>query len=168
MKFLSTLILLAVFPVLLGAKTEHKFYVSVTKIEYAPKAGSLQIISNIFIDDLEDVLQQRYREDVSLATTKETEADETLLQQYILQKVSIQVDDLPVKLTYIGREYDVDMVKVYIEVEAVSNFESITIENAILQDLFEEQQNIVHVKKGKDRKSMILTAENPKGMLKFK
>ncbi len=167
MKFLSTLLLFLVVPILHGAKEEHKFYVSVTKVEYASETNALQIISSIFIDDIEEVLQKRYRKDVSLATKKETEADVALLQQYVFQKLSVTTDGKPLKMKYIGREYEVDMVKIYIEIEAVTDFASISIENSILQDLFEEQQNIVHVKKGGERKSMILNIDTPKGMLKF-
>ena len=79
---------------------------SVTKVEYASETNALQIISSIFIDDIEEVLQKRYRKDVSLATNKETEADVVLLQQYVFQKLSVTTDGKPLKMKYIGREYD--------------------------------------------------------------
>jgi len=45
--------------------------------------------------------------------------------------------------------------------------ESLEISNQILMDLFEEQQNIVHVKKENNRKSLILEKRRDSGMLKF-
>ena len=76
------------FPCIMGS-AEHKFYVSITKIEYVAESESLQIITQFFIDDIEEVLRKRYRSDVSLGTTKETEEDRTLLKKYILQKLKI-------------------------------------------------------------------------------
>jgi len=55
----------------------------------------------------------------------------------------------------------------YLEVENVTTLETITVSNLALMDFFDEQQNIIHVKKGKKRKSLILEKEKDKGMLKF-
>lgn len=166
MKLLRIVLIVILFP-LLTASTSHKFYVSITKIEYAQEDESLQIISTIFIDDIEDALQERYRKDVSIATTKETEADALLMKQYILQKLNIEVNGEEVKLNFLGTEYDVDVVKAYIEVEGITSFESIQVENKVLLDMFDEQQNIIHVKNGKTRRSLVLERDNPKGLLNF-
>tara|TARA_R110002049_G_scaffold84406_15_gene214836 strand:- start:3257 stop:3760 length:504 start_codon:yes stop_codon:yes gene_type:complete len=166
MKFLKIAILLLVFP-LLTASTPHKFYVSITKIEYVAESESLQIINQMFIDDIEDVLQLRYNPKVSLATKKETDADATFLKEYILQKLQIKVNGMPVEYDYLGKEYDIDEVKSYIEITGVKNFKSIEVENKALMEMFPDQQNIIHVKTKKSRRSMILTIDNPKGVLNF-
>jgi hypothetical protein len=113
MKFLKITFLVFLFPLITGS-AEHKFYVSITKIEYVAESESLQIITQFFIDDIEEVLRKRYRPDVSLGTAKETTEDVALLKKYILQKLNILVNGTPVTLDYLGIEYDVDMVKSYI------------------------------------------------------
>lgn len=166
MKCMKIAFVLLLFP-LLTASTAHKFYVSITKIEYVKEKQSLQIITQIFIDDVEDVLQQRYDPTLSLATKKETETDVELLTKYIHQKLKIKVNGEPVELKYIGREYDIDIVKSYFEVKGIKEIEEIEIDNTVLMDLFEEQQNIIHLKTSSKRRSLILDRDNPKGLLKF-
>jgi len=141
--------------------------VSITKIEFIEEQRSIQIISKIFIDDIEQTLQERYDPNVSLATEKETDRDIEILKDYIIKKLNIQVNGIPVSLTYIGKEYDIDIMKIYIEVEDISEVRSIEIENKILMDNFPEQQNIIHYKKNKTRKNLILDINSPKGVLNF-
>ena len=153
-------------PVFLSS-TVHKFYVSITKIEHSVEEESLQIINKMFIDDIEDVLQARYSNSVSLDPEKETPNDAQLLKEYVLQKLIIEVNGSPVELIYLGHEYENDVVKSYIEVQGVSELKNISVENKMLIELFEEQQNIIHVKRSKKRKSLVLDADNPKGLLNF-
>lgn len=160
----KNVLLLLLLPLLLSAGL-HKFYVSTTTMEYKPEKKSLQIITKIFIDDLEDVLQARYDKNVSLATAKERPQDETYLKEYINKKLKIWLDDQEVELKYIGRKYEVDLVKVFLEVTPVEAFETLKMENTLLFDLTDEQQNIMHLKIGKKRKSMITNPDNPVGML---
>ena len=159
-------LILLVFP-LLTAASDHKFYVSITKIEYVQEKQSLQIISKIFIDDIEDVLQQRYDAELSLATSKETEKEVAFIKKYLSQKIKIKVNGKPEKFTYIGKEYDTDIMKVYLEIENISALESLEVSNEILMEIFEEQQNIIHFKSADKRRSLILDKDNPKGMLNF-
>ncbi|PQB05909.1 DUF6702 family protein [Aureitalea marina] len=162
--FLAFLILIA--PVLISSRA-HKFYVSITKVELSEEAKSVQIITKIFIDDIEATLQKRYDPNVSLDTKKETEAHVKLLEKYVLQKFKVEIDGVAYQLEYLGREYENDVVKCYLEVPGITDLNKIEIENSVLMDMFEEQQNIIHVKKGKTRKSLVLDKEHPKGMLNF-
>ncbi len=166
MKSIRILFLVALLPLILSF-TAHKFYVSITKIEFSQEEQSLQIITKLFIDDIEDVLQERYSPSISLDSEKETPKDANFLKEYILQKLKINVNGSPVKLNYIGHEYDNDVVKSYIEVENISELTTIEVENKMLMDLFEKQQNIIHIKRYNKRKSLVLDIDNPKGLLNF-
>ena len=167
MKLLRITFLLVILSTTLSF-TAHKFYVSITKVEFSQEESSLQIISKLFIDDIEDVLQTRYNPSLVMGGEKETEAVGKFLKEYVLQKLVIEVNGKPVTLHYLGHEYDNDVVKTYLEVKGVSELNSISVENKMLMELFEEQQNIIHVKRFKRRKSLVLEADNPKGLLNFK
>jgi hypothetical protein len=166
MKYSKVIFFLLLFPILTAASL-HKFYVSTTKIEYVKEKKAIQIITKIFIDDVEDALQVRYNEDISLATEKETATDIAYLKQYVLQKFQLQVNGKPVTLQYIGREYETDIVKVYLEVTGITQLKTLEIDNQVLFDLFEEQQNIIHLKTSEKRRSIVLDKDNPKGVLNF-
>lgn len=152
---------------MVSAAPAHKFYVSITKIEYVKEKNSLQIITKIFIDDIEDALQQQYNPSISLDTKKETTTADADLKNYILQKINIKVNGKPVKLDYIGKEYDTDMVVAYLEVTDVKELKTITVENKILFEMFPEQQNIIHLKTISSRKSLMLNRDEPSGKLDF-
>jgi len=145
----------------------HRFYVSVTQIEYNEEQKSLQIISRIFIDDIEEVLRKRYDESLVLVSEKEEAKINQYLDRYLQQKLRIVVNGREVAFSFIGKEYDNDLVLCYLEVTDISSLETITVSNFTLMDFFDEQQNIIHVKKGNKRKSLILEKEKDKGMLKF-
>lgn len=165
-KKFKVLLFVMVLPCFMAAGV-HKFYVSTTKVEYKEDTKSLQIITKLFIDDIEDVLQERYSPSIRLATKKETKASEDFLKKYVLQKFIVTIDGKDIPLTYIGREYEVDVVKIYLEANKVSNFETIEIENKLLFEISPDQQNIVHVKLRDTKKSLILDKDNPNGMLNF-
>lgn len=164
MKIFRVLLIALVFSIV-TASTAHKFYVSTTKIEYVEQQQSVQIISKIFIDDLEEVLRKRYDESIVLDSKDESEQD--FVKRYLLQKLQITINGIPATLEYIGKEYEIDLIKVYFEINDIIELNTIEIENIVLFDLFEEQQNIIHLKTGESRRSLVLNKENPKGMLNF-
>lgn len=166
MRYLKVFILLLVFP-LVSATSAHKFYVSITKIEYVKEKNSIQIIAKIFTDDMEKALRQRYDRLIFLDSKKETTAAEEDLKRYILQKIKIKVNGKSVQLNYIGKEYDTDMVVAYMEVTDVKELKTIKIENKILMEIFPEQQNIIHLKTSKNRRSLILDKDDSSGKLNF-
>ena len=145
----------------------HKFYVSTTKVEYVKERKSIQIISKIFVEDLEQVLQERYSSRVQLDPKKETDLDQSYLLNYISQKLKFKINEKEAQLIYIGKEYDIDILNTYFEIEDVDSLESIRIENKILIDLFPEQQNIIHLSNEKNKRNLILDKNHPTGLLNF-
>lgn len=166
MKRIPIVLLLLIVPICIAAGV-HKFYASVTKIEYVESKQSLQIITQIFTDDLEKALTERNQRKVHLGTKKEKSADVALMKQYVLDKLVIFVNGKPATINYIGNKYETDQVKLYLEIKGVTSLKSIEIENKVLLGMFEDQQNIIHIKTSKNRRSLILDRDNPKGLLKF-
>ena len=152
---------------LLSFTTAHKFYVSVTNVVYSENSKSFQITTRIFIDDLENVLEERYGVSSKLATPEEAETTDFYIEKYLRAKFSVGLDNTTATYKYLGKKYDNDVVKLYMEIEDVDLdvIKTLTIQNEVLTDLFEEQQNIVHVKWKGNKKSFVLLRENNKGML---
>ncbi len=145
----------------------HKFYVSVTQVDYNEEEQSLQVISRIFIDDLEEVLRKRYNDAIMLDPDKETSNVDTYIKKYLKQKLVFLVDDKETSFIFLGKEYEDDLIICYLEIENIASLKTVKVSNEILMDLFEEQQNIIHVKKETQRKSLILEKGRSEGMLKF-
>ncbi len=163
----SCVAIIVILPLLFGFINMHKFYVSVTQIEYDSQEASLQIISRVFIDDLERLLQERYDEDAVLDVSKNQEQVDRYIAKYFDEKMQLIVDKKIREIQFLGKKYEDDLVICFLEVKKVVDPTILEIENKILFDIFEEQQNIIHVKKNTDRKSLILEREKPKGVLKF-
>ena len=71
------------------------------------------------------------------------------------------------KVVFIGKEYDGDIMRCYLEVEGVKNIQSFEISNKILFDLFEEQQNIIKTKINSKEKSVIQISQSHNTVLNF-
>jgi hypothetical protein len=140
---------------------------SVTEIEYNQKAQSLQIISRVFIDDLEKLLQKRYDTSILLSKKNESKNVTDHLKKYIGQKLEIEVDGKAYELNYIGKEYENDMALIYLEIPNVPDFKNIRIKNMILTDMFSEQKNLVHVEYREEIKSLILTSGKDEDLIIF-
>ena len=159
-------LLLALLP-LFAFTAVHKFYVSATDIEYNEKQRSLQIISHVFTDDIENLLKSRYSKEIFLAKEKEHSAADAYLQRYFQEKLKISVNGKVRTFKYLGKEYDKDQLLLYLEVEDVEPVKNIAVENAVLTDLFPEQKNVVKVEYGGKIKSLLLMRDKPEGVLNF-
>ena len=152
---------------LLAFTTAHKFYVSATDIEYNEKTKSLQIISHVFTDDLEELLKTRYNKDLFLLKEGEHPEADKFVKKYFRDKLKIRVNGKEQRLNYIGKEYDKDQLLVYLEAENVEAPKNVSVENAVLTDLFPEQKNVVKVEHKGDIKSLLLTRNELSGSLNF-
>ena len=166
MKIQKILVLLLAIP-LLSFVAVHKFYVSVTNIEHSTTDKALQITTRIFIDDFQRVLDERYDFKEELTTEKATEKVEQLMKKYLTKKLKIWVNGELRVFNFIGKKYDDDVAVCYLEITGVESVKSLEIENAILCEIEEDQQNLVHAKINGTRKSLLLVKENDKGLLKF-
>ncbi|NER18606.1 peptidase E [Spongiivirga citrea] len=128
---------------------------------------NLQITIRLFIDDFEDVLQERYDQSIILNEDNNPALIENSIGKYLSKKLNIKLNGKDATLNYLGKEYDNDIVKCYVEIENTNEIKSVSVTNKLLFDLFEEQQNIVHLRLKGKRKSFVLIKENDKGMLNF-
>lgn len=168
MKGLKKGLLLLLLP-LFAFTTAHKFYLSVTNVQYSKKDEALQITSRIFIDDFEDVLEERYGVHPNLSTPLESKTADSYIEKYLRSKLLVRVDGKLMEYNFLGKKYDNDIMVCYLEVPKlkISKIKTIEIQNEVLTDMYEEQQNVLHFKLNGDKKSFVLMKDSNKGMLKL-
>lgn len=168
MKPLKTIFFIVFLP-LFAFISAHKFYMSITQVTYSEKDESLQITMRIFIDDFERTLNERYGIQAKLATENEPKNNDYFIKKYLADHFHIKLNNQEQTLVYLGKEYEADVLKCYLEIVHVKkeSLATILVESKLLWEVSEEQQNLVHVKVANQRKSLILTKENDKGMLNF-
>lgn len=160
-----SLILVLLVPLL--AFNLHKEYFSLTKIDYNEKEQALQITMRLFTNDMNLALNKHFNQITELGTKKEIAEADKLLETYLNQTFSIWVNKHKTNYQYIGKEFEKDAMYVYLEIKNITEIKEIEVLARMLQEEFEEQENIVKVNKNDVRKSLILTKQNDKGLLNF-
>lgn len=145
----------------------HKYYLSLTQIEYKSESKSIQIIINVFMDDIETALNKENTIDLQLTTKKELKNNDIYFEHYLKKNLQFKIDAISKSFNYLGKEYDGDLIYFYLEIEHIENVQTIEVTNKILTDYFPEQENLIKSKVDKKHKSVLLTKENDKGLLKF-
>jgi hypothetical protein len=166
MNSIKVILLAVIFPFFLSVA--HKYYVSVTQIEYVKEKKSLQIITRIDVDDLELTLQERFDKTINLTTMDEKVTVDEYIKKYLKQKFEIKINTKEVVLTFVGKDYENDQVVCYLEIENVEDINTIEISNTVLFDLFPKQKNIVKSKINSKVNNLIFTKEDIKQYLNFK
>ena len=166
MKSKKIVVLFLLIP-LLTFSAAHKFYLSVTEVNYAVNQKSLQITSRLFVDDFQKLLQKRYDKDIELIRGENKEEVNAYIAKYFREKLKFNIKEKSLKMNFIGKRYEDDLIICYFEIANVKNFKTISVSNSLLLDLFEEQKNLVHFFKNGDVKSKMLHKDNTEGNISF-
>lgn len=161
-KYLSVLLLIPVF-----AFTLHKYYLSLCEIEYVENQQSIQIILGFFIDDLEVVLNKEHHLKLNLATDNEAKDTDAYYESYLNSHFKVIVNNELSTYHYIGKAYDDDIVRFYLEIQNIEQLKSLEVFNNCLTKEFEDQQNIIKIKVNKLQKTFYLNKNNANCLLKI-
>jgi hypothetical protein len=145
----------------------HKFYVSVTQIEYVKEKESVEIVMRIFIEDLEKLLRERYDKNITLNASKSEKQIDYYIENYVAKKVLIKVNNNPLDFKFLGKEYEDDIVFCYLEIEDVSEIKDFEISNTLFFEVFKEQQNIIKTNINTEMESFVLTSQKNKAEVHF-
>ncbi len=120
----------------------HDFFVSILTIRHKPETKTLDLTWRITAHDIEHVLAPRG--ELKLGSTNEHPKADSLLNRYFMEHLTLfQGRQLAWK--WIGKELDGETLYCYLQVEGISTPDSLMVGNTLLQDVFGEQQNLVHV-----------------------
>jgi hypothetical protein len=137
----------------------HAFHTSITQIEYNSKAKNYEISVRIFTDDFETVINTENK----TKSTKIQDGDKNdgLVSTYVLKHFSIiSPQNKKISLKYIGKENEDIATWLYFEMPEESFVKGSKIQQNVLMELFEDQVNIVNVRKGEERKSFLFDLKN--------
>jgi len=165
MKFKNYFSLLLIIPLL--AFTLHKYYISLCEIEYVPAQKSLQITLGMFIDDIEFTLNKNHNTTLNLATENEIQNINSYYKEYLKNHFKVVVNNQAKPFIFIGKEYDDNIVRFYLEITDIKSLKSIEITNTSLFRYFQDQQNIIKIKANNIHKTFYLNTKNDKGLLNF-
>ncbi len=139
--------LLIIFSFLMYSQqlSAHKFYVSITDMTYNSNSKSLEIVIKCFVDDLEKTIKSVHGQSLFLATEKESEQSDSILELYTQKHFSISTEEKIEQLNYLGHESDQDYVWIYVEIPKFKPKLPLNIKHSFLFELFNDQQNKIRL-----------------------
>lgn len=138
----------------------HEVYISSLQMELIPQTAELQLILQVFTDDLEQVLQNR--SETSLVLDPDSEAIDPLIINYIEEVLQLSSGLKPIELHYLGKEYKNDLTLIYLETTLADEVQTLQMNYQLFLEEIPTQQNIVHYKRKHYRKSFLFDQRSKK------
>ena len=135
----------------------HKFYVSMTDIEWEASEQVMGITSRFFVDDLERALDLEGNVKIHEKNSPELFL---MIQGYYLNHFELWDDEGKITIEFIGYELENDLIWCYAQCNHKPDGRSLSIKADWLCERFEDQSNIVHLKDPEGMKTLILNAGN--------
>ena len=146
---------------------DHAIYISVIEIDHAQKRPELLLRIKIFSDDLDDVIKNAAGVSMGLKEGKDPGPFVKELEQYILQKVSLTLNQskLHPKIRHIEQNGDTHWIQ--LGVGCPEEWEELRVKTNLLTELFPTQANIVRVNHGSEKRFARLTKNRPEISFEF-
>ena len=138
--------LLLAFALLVAPAAPHDFYISILTIRHNDKEHTLDLTWRMTAHDIEHALEPLAA--LKLGSDKEYPKADSLLNDYLQHHLQLELKDRPLTLTWIGKELESENLYCYLQVEGIENPDGLTVANDLLQEVFAEQQNMVHLETG--------------------
>lgn len=137
-------ILLLNWTVLPAPSNFHQYHTSLTRIDYRSDDKNVEITVQVFVHDLEIVLEKFAKKRVDFDKSSETDA---IIQKYLEENFVLKnQSDEKLKLKWVGKELSADMAMIYLETASDKSIENFKLQNTIFFESFPEQTNLVNVR----------------------
>lgn len=161
----GSLTLLLLLTGLLLSSARHPIYISITDVEYLPEAQVVGITLRVFTDDLENCLEAAGTPALRIGTVEEQARTDVYIERYLAQMWSWQMDGTAVTPRWLGKEVELDVTFLYLEVPRSAAPQTLTVRSRMFLDQLPDQQNIVHLHCGEDLRSLRLNVRDQVGKL---
>ncbi|MFD0792329.1 DUF6702 family protein [Mucilaginibacter litoreus] len=136
----------------------HPLHVSTTDVSFNSSDKQMEVICTIFTDDFEDALEKQFHTKVDLSREDMHKAMDVLVKNYINSHLQLKANTAALPLNYLGFEINREAVNIYLESAKINTPKSIDAQVTLLQSLYADQLNIVHMTVNGTRKSTRLDA----------
>ncbi|MFZ1686795.1 MAG: DUF6702 family protein [Flavobacteriales bacterium] len=128
---------------LMLAPAPHDFFVSILTIRHSEANKTLDLTWQMTAHDVEHALSAVAQ--LKLNSQQEHPKADSLLNDYFHQHLHLFQEDAELSWKWVGREMEGENLFCYMQVEDVYTANDLSVSNSLLQDVFAEQDNIVHV-----------------------
>ena len=120
-----------------------------------------------FIDDMELALSDAYNINFKLDTPEERDDTDEHLEKYLNAHLKFKLNGNQASYQFIGKEYDFDLVRFYLEITDIEMLDVFELKNTCLIQQFDDQKNIVKLKVKNFHKTFYLDSKKHNCLLKF-
>ena len=156
MKWWAIFVVFLTIPLLSANK--HPIYISKTEVHFRPNSERLEFSMQLFIDDLEDALEEEYDKSIEIGTNREEETTEALVWDYVQDHFEMTINGKEQALTYYGREITNDEIfsmYLYFTIEGVATIDELEVKNTLLHEVIDDQRNFVLINAYDDIKRLV-------------
>ncbi len=126
-----------------GTLAPHDFFVSILTIRHNEKEHTLDLTWRMTAHDIEHALSTR--SELKLGSLNENPKADSLLNRYVMEHLTLFQEDKQMAWKWVGKELDGETLYCYLQVEGVYTANDLIVSNTLMQEVFAEQQNLVHV-----------------------
>ena len=121
----------------------------------------------IFTDDLEEGIYDASKQTLNLGLSSEVNQADSVLTAYLKERVQIRVNGTPTPINFVGKEVEMQVSWVYLEAPCPNPISDIQVHNEILMHLHKEQTNLVNIKVGSTKRSLLLSHKKKEDVATF-
>src|SRR5215210_5332451 len=119
----------------------HRFHTSLTRIDYKAEDKNVEITVQLFIQDLENVLEHSAKKRIDIGKTPDIDK---IIEKYLEENFVLKnKKDEKLKIRWVGKELNVDTAMIYLEVSSDESIEGFKLQNTIFFESFPEQTNLL-------------------------
>ena len=144
----------------------HKFYMAIYQINYASAKKRVEITARLFTDDVNVVLEKKYRKKTAIGLTNETAEDEVYLKKYMAEHVIFKINGTKKEAQFVLKEIENNVLVCYFKISDISKITSFEIQNNAFTEQFADQQNLIQSSIYGEKKSILLTNDLIKAVIK--
>lgn len=138
---------------------DHEYYVSRCVMNEIPGESKIEVSIHLFADDLELALKEQGATSLHIGTKIEHDDTDQWIARYFEECFIVEADSDTLTWTYLGRETtdDLQAVWCYLKINMPENgVNTLKVTNRLLLDIYNDQKNIVELKKGGKAKDVFL------------
>ena len=160
-------VLLAIFYFLAASLVQaHSVHMSTAEAEYHAKTKKLEVSLTVFVSDLELALVRQSEREMRIDKTPAAEFDAQI--QAYLPKTFVVTDAAGrvAKLEWVGRAMDEASAKsgdpavvLFFELAVPEGLKGAAMRNAVFQELFKDEMNLLHLREGDKKIELLFTRE---------
>jgi len=160
---------LVVFGILLfGCLFAHPFHSSIASLKFNDNSRSIEITMRVFANDLEKTINQINDLNIIIDNDDNKKDVDSLIFNYINKTIFLSINEKECDLSWIGKEFETDIVWLYLEILDVDKkIKKIISENRFLFSSFEDQLNIMNFYIHGKQKTVMAHKDKPVDILSF-